>query len=115
MEKRSKSHLWRLGAAVGAAVLLIGVLAVYASAGPIGVASGFEDDDGNLVVNSNSTFDWNGFNPVTWNGTVPYQSASKTASGWDFTGLTDAQATTSDTGFAGGIKQDVNCATLKNG
>jgi hypothetical protein len=46
MEKRSKSHLWRLGAAVGAAVLLIGVLAVYASAGPIGVASGFEDDDG---------------------------------------------------------------------
>jgi hypothetical protein len=100
---------------VGAAVLLIGVLAVYASAGPIGVASGFEDDDGNLVVNSNSTFDWNGFNPVTWNGTVPYQSASKTASGWDFTGLTDAQATTSDTGFAGGIKQDVNCATLKNG
>jgi hypothetical protein len=93
--------------------LLIGLLAVYASAGPIGTASGFEDDDGNLVVNS--TFDWNGFSPMTWQGTAPYQHATKTTGGWDFTGLTDAQATTADTGFAGGIKQDVNCATLKNG
>lgn len=113
MQNRSKSHLWRLSAAVGAAVLLIGLLAVYASAGPIGTASGFEDDDGNLVVNS--TFDWNGFSPMTWQGTAPYQHATKTTGGWDFTGLTDAQATTADTGFAGGIKQDVNCATLKNG
>jgi Prealbumin-like fold domain len=89
------------------------VFALTASGGPIGTASGFEDDDGNLVVNS--TFDWNGFNPVTWNGTAPYQNATKVASGWNFTGLTDAQATTSDSGFAGGIKQDVNCPTLKNG
>jgi hypothetical protein len=89
------------------------VFALTASGGPIGTASGFEDDDGNLVVNS--TFDWNGFSPVTWNGTAPNQSASKVASGWSFTGLTDAQATTSDSGFAGGIKQDVNCPTLKNG
>jgi hypothetical protein len=89
------------------------VLALTASGGTIGTASGFEDDDGNLVVNS--TFDWNGFSPVTWQGTAPYQTASKTTSGWAFTGLTDAQATTSDTGFAGGIKQDVNCPTLKNG
>jgi hypothetical protein len=89
------------------------VFALAASGGPIGTASGFEDDDGNLAVNS--TFDWNGFSPVTWNGTAPNQSASKVASGWSFTGLTDAQATTSDSGFAGGIKQDVNCPTLKNG
>jgi hypothetical protein len=89
------------------------VFALTASGGPIGTASGFEDDDGNLVVNS--TFDWNGFSPVTWNGTAPNQSASKVASGWSFAGLTDAQATTSDSGFAGGIKQDVNCPTLKNG
>jgi hypothetical protein len=103
-------------AAVGAVVLTIGLtvplaLSAAASPGPIGNASGFEDDDGNLAVNS--TFDWNGFSPVTWTGTAPNQSATKTASGWDFTGLTDAQATNSDSGYAGGVKQDVNCATIK--
>jgi hypothetical protein len=86
-------------------------LAISASAGTIGNASGFEDDDGNLAVNS--TFDWNGFSPVTWTGTAPNQTATKTASGWAFTGLTDAQATGSDSGYAGGVKQDVNCATIK--
>jgi hypothetical protein len=85
--------------------------AASASPGPIGNASGFEDDDGNLAVDS--TFDWNGFSPVTWAGAAPYQTASKTASGWAFTGLTDAQATSSDTGYAGGVKQDLNCATIK--
>ena len=103
-------------AAIATVVLTMGLtvplaLSAAASPGPIGNASGFEDDDGNLAVNS--TFDWNGFSPVTWTGTAPYQTASKTASGWSFTGLTDAQATNSDTGFAGGVKQDVNCATIK--
>src|SRR5215471_16948656 len=78
---------------------------------PGGTASGFEDDDGNLVVNS--TFDWNGFSPVTWTGTAPNQTATTTASGWAFSGFTDAQATSSDSGYAGGVKQDVNCATIK--
>ena len=32
------------------------------------------------------------------------------SSGWQFLGLEDAQATTSDTAFAGGTKQDDNCA-----
>jgi Prealbumin-like fold domain len=41
------------------------------------------------------------------------QTASKTASGWAFTGLTDAQATNADSGYAGGVKQDVACATIK--
>ncbi|HET7051269.1 MAG TPA: hypothetical protein VFI54_23585 [Solirubrobacteraceae bacterium] len=50
---------------------------------------------------------------MTWTGTAPNQSASKTASGWAFTGLTDAQATNSDSGYAGGVKQDVDCATIK--
>jgi hypothetical protein len=92
------------------AIGAVGVAAV-ALAGPIGAVSGFEDDDGNLAVNS--TFDWNGFSPVTWTGTAPNQSASKTASGWAFTGLTDAQATNSDSGYAGGVKQDRDCATIK--
>ena len=76
--------------------------------GPIGSAAGFEDDDANLVVNS--TTDWNGFSPVSWIGTAPYQNASKTVSGWQFTGLTDAQKASSDTGFKGGTKQDNSCA-----
>ena len=101
-------------AVVGAAAIMLGLtvpLALSASAGTIGTASGFEDDDGNLVVDS--TFDWNGFSPVTWTGTAPNQTASKIAGGWAFTGLTDAQMTNSDSGYAGGVKQDVNCATIK--
>jgi hypothetical protein len=41
------------------------ILAIGASAtGPVGTASGFEDDDGNLVADS--TFDWNSFAPVAY-------------------------------------------------
>jgi hypothetical protein len=36
-------------------------------------------------------------------------------SGWAFTGLEDAQATTSDSAFAGGTKQDDECATVNTG
>jgi hypothetical protein len=89
------------------------ILAIAAAAGPIGTASGFEDDDGNLIVNS--TFDWNGFDPTTWTGTAPLRQSAKTASGWSFNGVEDAQATTSDTAFAGGSKQDDNCATVQGG
>jgi hypothetical protein len=35
--------------------------------------------------------------------------------GWSFNGAEDAQATTSDTAFAGGTKQDDNCATVGDG
>jgi hypothetical protein len=112
-QRRNRTKMWPskglflplLVVALGALLLAIGGAA---SAGPIGNASGFEDDDGNLVVNS--TFDWNGFSPVTWTGSAPYQSASKTASGWVFNGLADAQKLSTDTGFAGGTKQDVDCA-----
>jgi len=88
-------------------------LAMAASGGPIGTASGFEDDDANLVVNS--TFDWNGFSPVTWSphpATTPTRTAEKTASGWKFLGVEDWQATTSDSGFAGGTKQDDDCGSV---
>jgi len=111
MSEPSRRYPWRLGATLASLVLLIGVLLVNtAQAGPIGTAAGFEDDDGNLVVNS--TFDWNGFSPVTWTGSAPKQAADKLVSGWQFNGATDAEATTSDDGFAGGTKQDKNCAKV---
>jgi Prealbumin-like fold domain len=105
----------RLWGGVGVGVLAVGALmlglALPAFAtGPVGTAAGFEDDDGNLVVNS--TFDWNGFSPVTWTGTAPFQSSSKTVNGWQFTGLTDAQKSNTDTGFAGGTKQDKDCPSV---
>ena len=90
------------------------VLAIGASAGPVGDAIGFEDDDGNLAVNS--TFDWNGFSPVTWSphpATTPTrQTDDKTVNGFQFKGIEDWQATTSDSAFAGGTKQDDNCASV---
>jgi hypothetical protein len=83
-------------------------------AGAVVDQSGFEDDDGNLVVNDTTTplFDWNGFAPVPWTGTAPLRVASDTASGWTFNGAEDYQATTSDSGFGGGTKQDKECAKV---
>lgn len=71
----------------------------------------FEFDDGNL--DNDGQMDWNDFAPTTWTGDAPYRTAETTANGWDFTGLEDAEATNSDTGFAGGTKQDDDCATVK--
>lgn len=65
--------------ALGSILALVVGWQVMALAGPIGTASGFEDDDGNLAVNS--TFDWNGFNPTTWTGTAPNRQSTKIASG----------------------------------
>jgi Prealbumin-like fold domain len=102
-----------LVAVVGLALGIVNL----ASAGPVGTAIGFEDDDGNLAVNS--TFDWNGFSPVTWSphpATEPTrQTDDKTVSGFQFKGIEDWQATTSDTAFAGGTKQDDECATVGTG
>ena len=109
--RRGKPRWLILVAIVG---LCMGLLpAAIALAGPVGNASGFEDDDGNLIVNS--TFDWNGFDPTTWTGTAPNRQSTKTASGWQFLGLEDAQAANGDSAFAGGTKQDDNCATIGTG
>jgi hypothetical protein len=101
---------------IGAAAL---VLAIAASGGTIGTNAGFEDDDGNLVPNGTAitnctsvAFDWNCFRPLSWTGTAPYQSSTATANGWAFNGLTDNQKSNTDTGFAGGTKQDDNCASV---
>jgi hypothetical protein len=88
------------------------ILAIAAAAGPIGTASGFEDDDGNLNPQAPISFDWNSFDPTTWTGTAPFRQSQTSASGWSFKGVEDAQATTSDTGFAGGTKQDDNCPSV---
>jgi hypothetical protein len=82
--------------------------------------SGFQDDDGNLVVDpapALGTTDWNSFdNPnIVWEGTAPNRSADVEdagGTGWHFVGQEDATATNSDDGFAGGTKQDDDCATV---
>jgi Prealbumin-like fold domain len=90
------------------------VFALTASGGPISTASGFEGDDGNLAPSTAT--DWNSFAPVNYlpsPSTTPTRQADKVVSGFTFKGLEDWQATTSDNGFAGGVKQDLNCATVK--
>ncbi|GLZ32600.1 hypothetical protein Lesp02_47880 [Lentzea sp. NBRC 105346] len=83
-----------------------------AIAGPVGTAAGFEDDDANLAPQAPINFDWNSFTPATWTGTAPTRTAQKVTNGWSFTGLEDWQATGSDSGFAGGTKQDNTCPSV---
>jgi len=99
-------------ALVAVAVVAAFALPAFSSPGQVGSAAGFEDDDGNLAPAGAINFDWNSFAPTTWTGTAPHRTAAKTTSGWQFTGLEDAQATTSDDGFAGGTKQDNECASV---
>jgi hypothetical protein len=94
------------------ALLAALVLAIGASAGPVSNAAGFEFDDGNLAPQAPINFDWNSFAPTTWVGTAPNRTAAKTVSGWAFTGLEDAEKTNTDSAFAGGTKQDNDCATV---
>jgi hypothetical protein len=92
---------------------VIAALMLAIGAGAVGSESGFEDDDGNLAPNpAGLNFDWNSFAPVTWTGTAPNRTSSKTVNGWAFTGLEDAQGVTSDSAFAGGTKQDADCASV---
>jgi hypothetical protein len=99
---------------IGFAVLALATLGLVATSSPasasVSTDAGFEFADGNLV--HNTLMDWNDFAPTTWVGSAPYRTSSKTVSGWAFTGLEDAAATTSDTAFAGGVKQDNDCGTL---
>lgn len=110
---RSAKRRLRWVAALAVGCLVAVGLAVPAASGPVSDQSGFESDDGNLDVDS--IFDWNGFAPLTWVGDAPYRTSEASAEGWDFTGLEDDEASTSDTAFAGGTKQDDECAALKGG
>lgn len=105
--RRAKSR-WVLALVAVTALVLTATSLVLAS---ISSDSGFEGADGNLAPSTG--MDWNSFAPVTWTGSSPYQTAETTVNGWAFTGITDAEATNSDTGFAGGTKQDDECATVK--
>ena len=65
------------------------LLAISASAASLSDnALGFEASDGNLNRDAASAppIDWNSFASVTWTGTAPYQTATKTVSPWTFNG-----------------------------
>jgi hypothetical protein len=99
-------------AAIG---LAVGFVALPASAGTVLTNSGFEANDGNLLDNDPPTgqIDWNSFKPVTWTGTAPTRVAEKTESGgYEFNGKEDWVVSNADSGFAGGVKQDLECAGL---
>jgi hypothetical protein len=108
---RNKHRSRRIVLAAWTAFALVLGLALPAF-GSVGGDASFEDNDANLSVQS--TFDWNGFDPVSWSvGTAPYrQTAAQTTSGWVFNAFEDAQKTGTDTGFKGGTKQDKDCAGI---
>jgi hypothetical protein len=109
--KRAKRRWFGVVAVVAVVSLLWSAVAL---AGAIGTAQGFQDDDGNLV-DDGAGIDWNSFQDVSWlpaNSTTPTRQADKTDLGFKFKGIEDWQATTADSGFAGGTKQDDNCATV---
>jgi len=94
---------------------LVAVLALAFAVNSFAVSeeSGFEDDDGNLAPDAAGlNFDWNSFAPTTWTGTAPNRVSAKTVAPWSFDGIEDAQVTTSDNAFAGGTKQDEECASV---
>ena len=107
---------------VGAAALSLtggGLVLAGSPAYPtVSTDSGFEAADGDLADGDGAggpKIDWNNFAPTTWSGADPYKTSTKTVSGWAFIGLADAQATTSDSAFAGGTKQDDACPTVNTG
>lgn len=110
---RRRLGIFVLVAALVASFGALVPMGAAAAPGVISAAAGFEGDDGNL--DNGGDTDWNDFDPVSWAGTAPYRTGSASADGWTFFGLTDAVATTSDTAFSGGVKQDDFCASTKNG
>ncbi len=85
------------------------------ASGTIADKSGFEDADGNLVIDHAGCMDWNGFAPVTWTGNAPYQFAAKTTGAYSFYGASDAVNAHDDTSYAGGTKQNQDCPATKTG
>jgi hypothetical protein len=106
---------------------LIGVIATLVvgfQVAAFGVLTGsnFQGNDGNLTPLAQPTdppnatpagsIDWNSFAPVNWLGDAPYREADKNALTWQFKGIEDDQVDTADTAYAGGTKQDDDCATV---
>src|SRR3954447_3798352 len=88
------------------------------AANTIARASGFEDADGNLAIDTAGCMDWNGFTP-TWSGapaTAPPQTGSGSNNGFTFAGATDRFNSKIDNIYAGGVKQEDECpATATSG
>jgi uncharacterized repeat protein (TIGR01451 family) len=85
------------------------------ASGTIAAQSGFEDADGNLAVDGAACMDWNGFAPVTWTGSVPYQNATAMSGGFTFFGASDAVDSHTDTMYSGGVKQAAECPATRTG
>ena len=89
------------------------VLAIGAAAGPVSDAAGFQGDDGNLVDERRRRR-----LEQLRSRRVEYRHRALPAGGegggrrFDFLGIEDDDADNSDTAFAGGTKQDDNCATV---
>jgi uncharacterized repeat protein (TIGR01451 family) len=82
--------------------------------GSLADASGFEAADANLAIDTTGCMDWNGFTP-TWSGTAPFQTGTANNNGFAFAGATDAVNSTSDSIYAGGVKQDTVCPSTVTG
>ena len=79
------------------------------TSGSIADQTGFEDADGDLAPGAGCT-DWNSFSP-TWNGNM----GTATLGGLTFIGLTDPTNSSSDSIYAGGVKQDTVCPDVTTG
>jgi uncharacterized repeat protein (TIGR01451 family) len=77
--------------------------------GTIAAATGFEDADANLAVDTLGCTDWNSFAPVTWTGPAPNQTASGSSGAFAFAGVTDDVNSKKDTKYRGGVKQADDC------
>ena len=112
-QRRKGRAAWLSATAVAVALV---VVAGVAFAGPVATSAGFQGDDGNLADDgADASIDWNSFTPVSWTGTAPYRQAQSTEGAYSFTGVEDDQTSGTDTAFAGGTKQDDECATVKAG
>lgn len=117
---RNQRGLVRKRSAVGALSIALAISAGLVNSGPAfalfdEAVVGFELADGNLQAQGAINFDWNNFTAASWGGTAPKRSTSLTVNGWKLAGLEDAGASTGDSAFAGGTKQDADCATVGTG
>ena len=77
--------------------------------GNVGVAAGFEDNDGNLIANDGTPplTDWNSLS-TNWQGTAPYQNSTTSSGPFSLYAISDAVGS-NDSTYGGGVKQADNC------
>jgi hypothetical protein len=139
--RRHGGRWWGIGTTAAAAVVALLFVGLAGAAkppsttpsgpfpvpnGPLSVAAGFEGNDANLVAENavpsgaptngggyTINFDWNSLatNP-TYLPAGDYGQVGNTTNGWKWLAMNDAQKSTTDTGFGGGVKQDDNCPAV---